>query len=460
MGNSSKASAPLDMTRRRGRKKKGRPSLVDLKKRSLRLQKQQEEQESLKRKRRNPNPTPSNSIPNLRFPNSNSGRRSTRQNPNPSTSDQDKDDEEEKNTSRKEKKLRLVLDAASNSPDRAESETKLGAKATGGDAELSDPGPTTPMPDKKLLIVILERLQKKDTYGVFSEPVDREELPDYHEIIDHPMDFGTVREKLEKGEYANLEQLESDIFLICSNAMVYNASDTIYYRQARTIEELAKKDFTNLKTETENREQEPKPAPRRGRPPLKKPGRPPAAEHVVPDPSPDVGSSNAGTSGRSPIFRGQDQPCKQPDKAAIVDLPKNLFGVRVLENNWSSEHRSERNDDFSGLGFKGGWSKWGKKLTEIDASRRSTYDHPIPSDSMQDLPIFSTFDSERKALIPVGIHQPHAYSHSLARFAAKLSPAAWKIVAKRIEQVLPPGTKFGRSWVGESEGTQETHPPK
>lgn len=78
---------------------------------------------------------------------------------------------------------------------------------------------------------------------------------------------------------------------------------------------------------------------------MKKPGRPPAAERVAPDPSPDVGPSSAGTSGRAPSFLGQDLPHKQP---AIVDPTKNHFGLRILENNWSSEHKSERNDDFSG----------------------------------------------------------------------------------------------------------------
>ncbi|KAJ4776886.1 DNA-binding bromodomain-containing protein [Rhynchospora pubera] len=466
MGNSSKASSSLDTTRRRGRKKKGRPSLLDLQKRSLRLQKQQEQQqESLKRKRRNPNPSPSSSNPYVRFPNSASAaRRSTRRNPNPSTSDQDEEEEEEEeeeddeNISRKEKKLRHVLDAAANSPDRTEREANCDAKATDGDAEPSQPGPTTPLPDKKLLKFVLDRLQKKDSYGVFSEPVDPEELPDYFDIIENPMDFGTVRKKLDKGEYATLEQFENDVFLICSNAMVYNASDTVYYRQARTIQELAKKDFMNLRTESENSEQEPKPAPRRGRPPMKKPGRSPAAERVASDHTPDVGPSNVGTSGRAPAFLGHDLQHKQPDKAAIVDPMKNLFGLRIFENNWSSEHRSERNDDFSGFGFKGGWSKWGKKLTDIDDSRRNTYDHPIPSDSTQEPPIFSVFDRERKVLVPLGIQQPHSYSRSLARFAAKLGPTAWKIVEKRIERVLPPGTKFGRGWIGENEAPQESQP--
>lgn len=34
------------------------------------------------------------------------------------------------------------------------------------------------------------------------------QLPDYHEVIEHPMDFQTVRGKLAGGAYANLEQFE------------------------------------------------------------------------------------------------------------------------------------------------------------------------------------------------------------------------------------------------------------
>jgi len=83
-----------------------------------------------------------------------------------------------------------------------------------GVAALDGGGPTgTPLPDKKLLLFILDRLQKKDTYGVFSEPVDPEELPDYHEIIEHPMDFSTIREKLLNDSYSNLEQFEVYVWL-------------------------------------------------------------------------------------------------------------------------------------------------------------------------------------------------------------------------------------------------------
>ncbi|KAL3643513.1 hypothetical protein CASFOL_014328 [Castilleja foliolosa] len=49
---------------------------------------------------------------------------------------------------------------------------------------------------------------EKDIYGVYAEPVDPEELPDYHDIIEHPMNFATVRSKLGNGSYATLEQFE------------------------------------------------------------------------------------------------------------------------------------------------------------------------------------------------------------------------------------------------------------
>ncbi|KAL6527215.1 hypothetical protein OROGR_016305 [Orobanche gracilis] len=97
-------------------------------------------------------------------------------------------------------------------------------------------GLTTPLPDKKVLLFILDRLQK---------------LPDYFDMIEQPMDFGTVRKKLDNGDYKNLEELE-----------------------ARTIQDLAKRDFNNLKHEGDDGELQPKVI-RRGRPPNSKNQRKP-----------------------------------------------------------------------------------------------------------------------------------------------------------------------------------------
>lgn len=38
------------------------------------------------------------------------------------------------------------------------------------------------------------------------------QLPDYHEVIENPMDFATVRNKLGNGSYATLEQFEVNLF--------------------------------------------------------------------------------------------------------------------------------------------------------------------------------------------------------------------------------------------------------
>ncbi|XP_072980800.1 uncharacterized protein [Typha angustifolia] len=434
------------------RKKKGRPSLLDIEKRSLRLQKLQEEQ-------RNPNPNPTHN-PYLRSPAPVSGRRTTRQNPNPNSDEE----EEEEEGRRREKKLRHVLrlpnQTPNSPPDSAESDKKgkpnSTSKATDGFQETSDSGPTTNLPDKKLLEFVLDRLQKKDKYGVFAEPVDPEELPDYHDIIKHPMDFGTIRKNLSAGVYKNLEQFENDVFLICSNAMCYNAPDTIFYRQARAIQELAKKDFESLRQESDNSESEVKPCKVK---PLSKSvikqkvgGLP--AERASTNFSSDTTLANAGIIGQLSCL-GHDLSRKGLDKLSMVGIPTTSYGLRTRET-WSSEHKSERNEDFPGSFAKGTTTKYGKKSSLIDEARRNTYKQTHPSTYIQEL---HAFNGERKQLVPVGLHMQHAYARSLARFAAKLGPIGWAIAAKRIEGVLPPGSKFGCGWVGDGEAPQHLQPP-
>ncbi|KAJ6802249.1 bromodomain-containing protein-like isoform X2 [Iris pallida] len=288
------------------KKKKGRPSLLDLQKRSLRLQNNTRTTPetltlTLNREATAPIPTSNSQVPPP------PARRATRRSSNPEDDDEEEEEQEQESDGggkRKEKKLKLVLQeeeeegGGGSDPEeegssrrrkkkKKKKKRKIDSLETGGqnssskatDArvegteEPSDSRPTatttttTPLPDKKLLEFILDRLHKKDTYSVFSEPVDPDELPDYHDIIQHPMDFATVRNKLSSGAYACLEQFESDVFLISSNAMHYNAPDTIYYRQARSIQELAKKDFKSLRQESDS-ETEPQTV-RRGRPPMK-----------------------------------------------------------------------------------------------------------------------------------------------------------------------------------------------
>ncbi|KAL0651705.1 hypothetical protein Bca4012_094396 [Brassica carinata] len=506
------------------KKKKGRPSLLDLQKRAIKQQQQQQHHRNNHDDHRSGSKNPNSP---------NSGTRSKRRNPNPNgVSSSDSPLSEEDDDERREKKHKLLygLNSHSNrhSPnpqsrgsDLNLEETPVNRRKIGGDggggsgftgekaskatdilqgSPVESGGPTTTLPDKQLLVFILDRLQKKDTYGVYSDPVDPEELPDYHEIITNPMDFSTVRKKLDSGAYATLEQFElvplslsavlkfqlqkvlllgifisersysflwlvdvvcvhGDVFLICSNAMEYNSSDTVYYRQARAIQELAKKDFENLRRDSDDEEpqsqqdqqQQPKVA-RRGRPPKKHP-EPSSIDRTASEISADALIPGGDGSNR---FSGAYNLRKTP--------PSHKF--RQAETSVRINHNSET---------QSGWSvdwenefppsvvkavnKYGMKHFNVDENKRDTYNH-LPA-STQEPSVLTTLEDELKQLIPVGLTTEYGYARSLARYAANLGPVAWKIASKRIETVLPPGIKYGPGWVEENPaGTEEDNEPQ
>ncbi|KAL6011954.1 hypothetical protein ACLOJK_002420 [Asimina triloba] len=482
------------------KKKKGRPSLLDLQKRK---QLQNPNPNS-----RNPNPTPT------------LARRSTRRNPNPESDqikeesqeveeeEEEEDDGEESNGKRKEKKLKLVLKVQPRSSPRNSSGGSDAAsdRSDGFDEE----GP----------------LKKRKINAVGNDGGDRsgnEKLPDYHEVIDHPMDFGTVRNKLSSGAYANLEQFEEikpkqclfavvsmpfiriwevssivliftkaivcleeevisvfmkdvgykDVFLISSNAMRYNAPDTIYFRQARSIQELAKKGFESLNQGKDDSKPELKTV-RRGRPPGKSSGarlvgRP--LDHAGSDFSSDATLATAVDNTVWPnSILDFSRNAVLSDKFSITDPAARVSqGSHNNEKyNRLAEYRPDRTDEFSayldtlqlyhadsvyhtdGSALKG-MSKVGKKQAVVDDNRRNTYEYSLQSTSGNEASILTTFDAERKQLIPLGLHMEHMYARSLARFAANLGPVAWKVAFRKIEKVLPAGMKFGPGWVGEEE---------
>ncbi|KAI7755665.1 hypothetical protein M8C21_030940 [Ambrosia artemisiifolia] len=440
------------------KKKKGRPSLLDLQKRSL-----QQQQQNINNNNNNNNNKQQQQLK----------KRSSRRNPNTSSSD---DDDE-----RKQKKVKLVVrlpqsDKKQENPHLIRS-SSVNSASCGSDSNANvdnqipisgsdlqgekvskametlhgsplESGPTTPLPDRKLLVFILDRLQKKDTHAVFSEPVDPDELPDYHEIIKQPMDFGTVRSKLDGGLYSNLEELESDVYLICSNAMQYNSSDTVYFRQARAIQELAKRDFENLRIEGEDGELQPKVV-RRGRPPgklvKKTPGRPPL-DRVGPE-------STSGATLATTIEDNTNESTPYNLRKAPPMLYKfQADGLLGSHRSRNGEHYSELmadwNEEFPER-IRRADMKYGNKNLIIDETRRDTYKQFHPSAYAYESSLLSNFGGERKQLMAVGLHAEHGYARSLARFAANLGPVVWKIASKKIEKALPPGTKFAPGVVGE-----------
>ncbi|KAF5740959.1 bromodomain-containing protein [Tripterygium wilfordii] len=443
MGRVGEVPGPTMATKKR--KKKGRPSLLDIQKRTLKQE---------QKLQRNPNSkNPNVSFDCIESRNRRSIRRNTITDGNSAAQEwigaEDDDDE------RKEKKQKPLIGLnlqnhnlihgayGSNSDMDIEN---LGAdlkRKRIADGSPVESGPTTPLPDKKLLVFILDRIQKKDTYGVFSEPVDPEELPDYHDIVEHPMDFSTVRKKLDGGAYSCLEQFEKDVFLICSNAMQYNEPDTIYFRQARSIQGLAKKDFENLRQDSDDGEPQPKVV-RKGRPAgkgLKKSLERSLFDRVGPEFSSDATLASGGDIASWSNGYNLRKSTASKSQPADVSVWASR-GSHSGENHatWSSEWEKE----FPASVVRA-VMKHGKKHFAVDENKRATYKHPVASEPS----VWTTFDGELDQLVPVGVGLEHGYARSLARFAADLGPAVWKVVSKKIESVLPFGLGFGPGWVGD-----------
>ncbi|MBN3274952.1 BRD9 protein, partial [Polyodon spathula] len=90
-------------------------------------------------------------------------------------------------------------------------------------------------PLQQLLEHFLRQLQRKDPHGFFSFPVTDAIAPGYSMIIKHPMDFSTIKDKIEINEYKSVTEFKADFKLMCDNAMVYNRPETVYYKAAKKL---------------------------------------------------------------------------------------------------------------------------------------------------------------------------------------------------------------------------------
>lgn len=58
------------------------------------------------------------------------------------------------------------------------------------------------------------------------------QVPDYLEYIEHPMDFSTIRKKVDGHVYKTIDEFQADFELMIKNCLTYNAKDTVFYRAA------------------------------------------------------------------------------------------------------------------------------------------------------------------------------------------------------------------------------------
>jgi hypothetical protein len=77
---------------------------------------------------------------------------------------------------------------------------------------------------------LVDEIIKHDKAWPFIKPVSVSEVPDYHEVIKHPMDFSKIKSKLNLGGYTTNEQAMKDIQQVFFNCDLYNLSSSEIYK--------------------------------------------------------------------------------------------------------------------------------------------------------------------------------------------------------------------------------------
>ncbi|XP_026319580.1 bromodomain-containing protein 7-like [Hyposmocoma kahamanoa] len=102
-------------------------------------------------------------------------------------------------------------------------------------------------PLSRLLEHLLRNLEKRDPNQFFAWPVNDNFAPNYSNIIRKPMDFSTMKQKIDENEYKSLNCFISDFKQMCNNAMKYNKPGTVYHKAAKRLLHAGLKQLTPQK---------------------------------------------------------------------------------------------------------------------------------------------------------------------------------------------------------------------
>ena len=70
----------------------------------------------------------------------------------------------------------------------------------------------------------MTRLAQDKRFKEFTKPVDPDEIPDYYDIIDNPMDLSIIMVNIDEHQYETVEDMLNDINLIGSACKIYNVN--------------------------------------------------------------------------------------------------------------------------------------------------------------------------------------------------------------------------------------------
>ena len=98
-------------------------------------------------------------------------------------------------------------------------------------------------------IEILDKIQYDPKFkNVFSRPVTESIAPKYFETVKRPMDFLTIRRRLERFDdfYKRPEMFFADVQLIMENCKAFNPSGSAYFSLATSLGSLFRSIFNEI----------------------------------------------------------------------------------------------------------------------------------------------------------------------------------------------------------------------
>lgn len=93
-------------------------------------------------------------------------------------------------------------------------------------------------PNYNPLLHLLNDMQNNTNAWPFLQPVNKDEVLDYYDVIKEPMDLATMEEKHEKDLYPTPEDFIKDAKLIFGNCRRYNSEGTVYAKAANKLEKF------------------------------------------------------------------------------------------------------------------------------------------------------------------------------------------------------------------------------
>ena len=95
---------------------------------------------------------------------------------------------------------------------------------------------------------MLTTLQQGPDAWIFKEPVDEKKLgiADYYAVIKEPMDFSTMRDKLNQHRYRCIEEFIKDIQLVFNNCFRYNGVESRVGEMGRNVQNDFRNQFVAL----------------------------------------------------------------------------------------------------------------------------------------------------------------------------------------------------------------------